>query len=183
MRRAKRKTCATLVLKARREKPPSRFSHLESDKRERGGAGRGGAGAGGGLKKLQLLMVGSRRLRDLTNQESDKHAGKPGAFANPPVVLLRRERQGRALRLDHLRLAPLLPAPLGLGLGPRGDALLHGVAHLAGLAGQNLAASGGVGAKAPTSRWEGCAQTVLCMVVLLGAPHGHFSPVASTSIK
>ena len=45
------------------------------DSRERvGRVGRGGA-------KLQLLMVGSRRLGGVTNLESDKHAGKPGAFA------------------------------------------------------------------------------------------------------
>ena len=30
---------------------------------------------------MQLLMVGSRRLGGVTNLESDKHAGKPGAFA------------------------------------------------------------------------------------------------------
>ena len=44
-------------------------------------AGRSGAGLGGGgrgIEKLQLLMVGSRRLGGVTNLESDKHAGKPG---------------------------------------------------------------------------------------------------------
>ena len=91
-------------------------------------AGRSGAGLGGGgrgIEKLQLLMVGSRRLRDLTNQESDKHAGKPGAFANGHAAPLfdshdalvaahcrRRWRRGRgAARLDlpaHLRAAPNL---------------------------------------------------------------------------
>ena len=35
----------------------------------------------GGVQKKLILMVGSRRLGGVTNLESDKHAGKPGAFA------------------------------------------------------------------------------------------------------
>ena len=34
-----------------------------------------------GIPKLQLFMVHSRRLGVLANLESDKHTGKPGAFA------------------------------------------------------------------------------------------------------
>ena len=40
----------------------------------------------GGIPKLQLLMVGSRRLGGRANLESDKHAGKPGAFAISTVI-------------------------------------------------------------------------------------------------
>ena len=45
-----------------------------------------GAGARGGSEeqkeqKGELLVVGSRRLGGWANLESDKHAGKPGAFA------------------------------------------------------------------------------------------------------
>ena len=47
-------------------------------------AGRGGAGRGGGAQLL--LVVDSRRLRGRTNLESDKHAGKPGAFATEHCV-------------------------------------------------------------------------------------------------
>ena len=32
-------------------------------------------------QKVELLMVHNRRLRGRANLESDKHAGKPGAFA------------------------------------------------------------------------------------------------------
>ena len=50
------------------------------------GWGRLGSGRGGGSEeqkeqKDELLVVDSRRLRGRANLESDKHAGKPGAFA------------------------------------------------------------------------------------------------------
>ena len=51
---------------------------------DRGAGGRRGAGGSEEQKeqKGELLVVGSRRLGGWANLESDKHAGKPGAFAN-----------------------------------------------------------------------------------------------------
>ena len=43
-----------------------------------------GPPSGGGGSQLLPLVVDSRRLGGRANLESDKHAGKPGAFANGP---------------------------------------------------------------------------------------------------